>query len=253
MDRSLHVVDNDGEEHAFPTLDDLVNEIPGLLLDDGSYDPDLASQAFMLWFRGGQSACLFARQMAQDPVAADWLLACVPRPITDDQLQNVLRSTVGAHRAATQVTFPYAQSADEVGALVAQIARLDDWSCERVGDEPNESITRVGLRWSGVADGHVAWALGFAPLDTMPRTRRAPFSAIILRTQDEYHIERKHDPPHTEVHLADLCKPEEIDQGQWTKTREKRAALVEPDLQHCAKAKVSFSLPSSAAAAAGLQ
>ena len=98
----------------------------------------------------------------------------------------------------------------------------------------------------GVGPGRtVTWVLGFAPLPSMPVTRRAPFTAIILRTVTDYgEIERKTERDRTVVHLADYCPKK--GGAKWAKTSEMRRALVEESRDEWAKAKVAFALPSEA-------
>ena len=108
-----------------------------------------------------------------------------------------------------------------------------------------EDVTLIGLRWSRVGEGYVTWVLGFAPLPTMPVTRRAPFTAIILRTVTAYgEIKRKTERDRTVVHLADYCMRK--GGSKWDKTSEMRRALVEESRDEWAKAKVAFALPSEA-------
>ena len=95
-------------------------------------------------------------------------------------------------------------------------------------------------------EAHVAWVLGFAPIDTMPITRQSPYTAMILRSKVEYDhfaIPRADEPPNVGLHLADMCLTSEIGQGVWKNTEKMRANLVRDYEYYGAKARVTFSLP----------
>ncbi len=148
---------------------------------------------------------------------------------------------VAQERSATQFTFPLVRTAQQVARLVEQFDRLDGWRAIRLGED--DGIVRIGLRCR-IDDEHVAWVLGFAPIETMAITRRAPFTAVIMRTQASYDSDRNDETPNIDVHLADLCPAHEIDPPMWVRTIARRAAMVEADKVLCAKAKVTFALPS---------
>ena len=246
MKQSLRVTDNNGTQHTFPTLDDMKAAIPSLVNDDGSFNPDVVNNAFMVWFQSGQSSCFFAEHMAQHYGDESWLMSCQLNPPEPGAMDLFLKHAVDPRPEAVGLTFPYATTAQDVSTLLVHIARCADWTVQRQGAD-HDGRTKIAVRWTGVGDGHESWVLGFAPLDTMPLTRRAPFTAMVLRSQvpsGQPALPRKHDPP--EVHLADLCKPAEIDGRRWDFTKENRAALVEPEMDDCAKARVTFSLPANA-------
>ena len=243
--KSLEIHGNDGQLRTFPTLDDFKQQYPNLVGADGTYDRQTVVEVFRQWFLSGQSACLFARDMAKRPTAPlnDWVASCVSAPISDGAMRKMLAQTVELHPKASQITFPYVQTAEGVAELLGQITRQEGWYAVKLGEV--DGVTLIGLRWSGVAEGHVTWVLGFAPLPSMPVTRRAPFTAIILRAVPDYgEIERKTERGRTIVHLADYC----VREGgpKWDKTREMRRALVEESRNQWAKAKVAFALPSAA-------
>ena len=245
MTRSLEISGNDGEMHTFPTLADFQQQYPGLLGADDSYDPAMVVEVFRQWFLSGQSACLFARDMAKRPTASrtDWVSTCVPARVSDGNMRKILAQTVGLHPKASQIIFPYARTAEDVAGLLGQLTRQDGWYAVELGVV--EDVTLIGLRWSGVGQGYVTWVLGFAPLPTMPVTRQAPFTAIILRTiTDHGEIKRKTERDRTVVHLADYCPRK--GGAKWDKTSEMRRALVEESRDEWAKAKVAFALPSEA-------
>ena len=246
MKQSLRVTDNNGVQHTFPTLEDMKAGIPSLVNNDDSFDPDVVNNAFMVWFHSGQSSCFFAESMAKHYGDGSWLMSCQLNPPEPGDMDLFLKQAVATRPEAVGLTFPYATTVQYVSTLLVRIAQCANWTVKRYGAE-HDGIVKIAVRWCDVGDGHESWVLGFAPLNSMPLTRRAPFTAMVLRSQvpsGQPALPRKHDPP--EVHLADLCKPPEIDGRRWVTTRENRAALVESALDDCAKARVTFSLPTNA-------
>lgn len=243
MELSLRYTDIEGTEWQFPTREDLQVAFPQMVAADGGFDPASVNEAFQTWFQFEQSSCVFAHQLSLNTELHDWYQLCVPAPLGESELHQKLAEAVSGRHKATQVTFPYADSVESVSNLVQQIARADDWHANRI-DEHN-GIAHIGLRWSGVGEGLVSWVLGFSPLETMPLTRRAPFTALIFRSRGEYKRERKTNSPdpEIEVHLADICGVSAETSDVWTTTESQRKALVEPSLAGGARAQVSFSLP----------
>ncbi|WP_419927249.1 hypothetical protein [Candidatus Poriferisocius sp.] len=218
-------------------------EFPQMVTADGAFDTASVNEAFQAWFRSDQSSCVFAHKMSKNVHLSDWHQLCVPAPLDDAGLHKKLAEAVSGRHKATQITFPYADSVESISELIQQVARADDWHANRI--DVHNGIVHIGLRWSGVGEELVAWVLGFAPLNTMPVTRRAPFTALIFRSQDGYAKPRKENSPdpETEVHLADICVAGTENTPIWTTTQDQRAALVEPTLEGGARAQVSFSLP----------
>ena len=244
MEGSLCYTDNEGNEWRFPTRDDLHAAFPQMVSANGVFDPAIVNEAFQTWFQFEQSSCVFAHQMSKQTKVSDWYQFCVPAPLDECELHAQLAELVSDKHKATQITFPYADSVESVSDLIQQIARADDWHVNRI--DKRNGIVHLGLRWSGVGEGLVSWVLGFSPLDTMPITRRAPFTALIFRSRGDYTTERKKNSldPETEVHLADICGKGGRTSPVWSTTEAQRKALVEPSLANGARAQVSFSLPS---------
>lgn len=238
----------DGRVNRFPGRADVEAALPGLRTD-GAFDAALVGEAMFGWVRAGQTGCLFAQLLAVDPPAARWRSVVVPEPLDDDVLAQVLAAPVFDGADAAQVVFPWVDSIDELVGLIAQIARLPEWHGVEISGGTDPELVRVGLRWRLPVADHVSWVLGFAPFDSMPFTRRAPFVALELRTAAVYRAARRHVEGHAEVHLADLDAPVDPDRfaRMWARTVERKRSLLGDELTEAAKARVTFSLPRSVA------
>lgn len=245
MARSCQFTGKDGIQYDFFTREDLEAEFPGIIDDAGAYNSDLVNTAFMAWFQSGQSSCLFAQRFARNAEDFGWHLACITDH-EDPDLEPQLDALIDERHPGTQIKFPLIRTAEEVADLVIRIGQMDRWKAERIWRDGDcaENIVRIGLRYR-MDDAHVAWALGFASLSSMPITRQSPYTALILRSRIEYDqgaIPRKDPAPEIEMHLADMCRTEEIHQGVWKNTVKMRRNLV-GDAEFGAKARVTFSLP----------
>lgn len=245
MARTRQFVGADDIQYDFFTREDLEAEFPGIINDVGEYDGDLVNAAFMTWFQSGQSSCLFAQRFARNAEDFGWHLTCITDH-TDPSLERELNTLMEGLHPGTQVTFPLVRTVEEVADLVVRVGDMELWTAERIrrDDDHADEISRIGLRCR-MDDAHVAWALGFAPIGSMPITRQAPYTALILRSRVEYDsdaIPRTDPSPDIGIHLADMCRADEINQGVWKNTEKMRRNLV-GEVEYGAKARVTFSLP----------
>jgi len=91
----------------------------------------------------------------------------------------------------------------------------------------------------------VNYVLGFADIETMPQTRRSPFTALFLRITDEKKTPAHREDGRVQVHLADLDStfhPQLTHDKVSEATKKARTNQVEPHLSFAAKAKVTFSI-----------
>jgi hypothetical protein len=120
------------------------------------------------------------------------------------------------------------------------------WYRTDVVKSENESVGLITLRWVLPSGNSVNYVLGFAPLDSMPVTRRSPFTAMFLRVKDEKRTAQELEDGRVIVHLADLdstYRPQQWHDIVWEKTKEMKANFLQPDSKFTARAKISFSLP----------
>lgn len=252
----------DGTTRHFPTLDDLVN----VLVEDGRIKnkqdllqnhPDLISDIFFAWVSYGQLACQYAVKLAAHPRDSGWISSVEFGALTDDGLNDRLSSFLlekARESEAVQIIFPDIDSPQDVVRLINSLCHDPSWRCEEIPwDGGNPEKLLLGLRWLLPGREYISWALGFAPFDSMPFTRRAPFTAIVMRVGGPGKCEAImgfDTRPETDgckaVHLADVptqLPDDEMILKYLSLTQLQREGLLRGELCTAARAKVTFSIP----------
>lgn len=238
----------------FPTRSDYVAFFigRGLVRDEGDLTarrPDLVCDALLNWLRHSASGCRFATQLAVKRDAARWLTAAFPSRRPDQEFRRDVAAVVQDWPDIELVlmAFPWVSTTNDLVFLINQMALCDGWWWEEPPAVDQHDDVLVGLRWDLPSEKSTSWALGFAPFDFMPFTRRAPWTAIVLRPRDA--------PPENRpteglapVHLAQVPhffgERGRFEGEIWNSTKELRRALLGGELEAAAKARVTFNLPS---------
>jgi hypothetical protein len=179
---------------------------------------------------------------------------------------NALLSLAPGNFEGVYALFPEIKTAEQIARLIRALCETPNWQCfEIIADLPHpDGALLLGLRWYLPDDRHMNYVLGFADLPQMPRTRRAPYTALVLRTGPPGRApaiahrhgaaakedQRASEAPPVPVHLADmpdLLPTEETVVRVWRKTTKLKLEQLSADpMAGAAKAKVTFCLPSSA-------
>jgi hypothetical protein len=224
---------------------------------------DDITNKFFEWVRGGATGCGFAQTFSNPPTPDCWASSVVPGREDYGRIASVIQTffegTVGTVEAA-QVLLPDVTSAEEIIYLANALCATEKWFCSEVESAEKKQTLLIGLRWLLPDENHLNWVLGFANLASMPTTRRAPYTALIVRpgapgrvpsiAQDKPNEakERRLDRGRVPVHLADMeTKPKIRDENLkalWEVTqKKKREKILNDQVGYAAKAKVTFSLP----------
>lgn len=223
---------------------------------------DEISNEFFEWIRHGNTGCLFAQRFSIDPLRSQyWASSVVPGRDDYARIASIVNTffegSVGAGEAA-QVILPDIRTAEHIVSLANALCATQQWFCVAYENPEQTDTLLIGLRWFLPDDRHLNWALGFANLDSMPITRRSPYTALIVRPDGPGKApeialpkpnearERPLDRGRIPVHLADMETKMTDDQikKHWGGTQKRKAAVLKDD-QHAraAKAKITFSLP----------
>ncbi|MEN3370775.1 MAG: hypothetical protein V7609_2918 [Verrucomicrobiota bacterium] len=183
-----------------------------------------------------------------------------------EPLNELLARAFSNNYEGVYVIFPDINSSDDVVGLIQSLCATPKWRCVEVVPDPpfSDGPLLIGLRWFLPDDIHMNYVLGFANLEEMPHTRKAPYTVLVLRTgppgrapgvafakgvnpkPDQRDIE---EPP-IPVHLADMpaLRPtEEHVADLWAYTMKLKRKQLEGDAHaRAAKAKVTFCLPGTA-------
>lgn len=259
LSKSYTVTLNDGTPRSFATLNDYVNYYvaQGIVknLDDliQNYS-HLLGEMFFQWVASGQLGCLFAAKLAKRPRENLWVPIIQLQALSEgDGLGPILNSHLDAasdgHEAAV-VVFPDVNGAGEIVALVNALCSDPEGRWYRtegeLADDPKAAGKCIALRWILRSGESVNFVLGFANIETMPLTRRSPFTALFFRIKDAKRTPLHKEDGRVQVHLADLDStyhPQELHDQIWQFTKEYRANHVEPDMAYAARAKVTFTVP----------
>ncbi|MDA2933380.1 hypothetical protein MYX82_03450 [Acidobacteria bacterium AH-259-D05] len=254
---------SDGTKRSFPTLDDYVAWYVAQGHVDDKKDltenkVHLIPEIFYDWVRRGQVSCYFAVRLAANAastfnVAKDsvgWDPFVFPHglenPNLAERINAILIETCTISEGVLLI-FPGIETAEDLVCLINKLCEDELWSWTRIPWEGDEKFCLVGLRWllpSGKSVNHV---LGFSSLPSMPITRRAPFTALVLRVRDKKRTQAKQrENDRTPVHLADMKSPFEIKNTHdviWRLTEEYKSKIIEPEMVPTARARITFSLP----------
>lgn len=250
-----------GRIGKYPTLDDLIEYAINVgwvgsreeLLD---HRTGLIPTLFYFWAASGQLACQFAIRMAKQWQRARWETYLIDSPpglgLIGRQIDEILEARI-EQAEAVQFLLPQASAAGDIVDVIDDLCRNPRWFW-REEESTDADIFNVGLRWVFPDDEHVSWVLGFANLGSItPYTRKGPFTALVLRPSvvDANGLEPKHDTDgRTAIHLAHMTamvtEGETVYEGPtWSRSVENKADILNGELVKGARARVTFSLPSS--------
>ena len=237
---------------SFPTLDDYVAYYQGLGLIEDEADlvgnkNRLVSEIFYDWIKRLQHGCLFAAKLARKPSEARYQSFVFPRAIDNPSLAedlNRLLDSAAQEEEAAQLIFSDIRTERQLVQLVNVLCRDERWYwTEPQAAAQAKDVRLIGLRWKlpgGKAVNHV---LGFAPVDSMPLTRKAPFAALALRIREQKRTPIRKENGLVQVHLADMdsgLQSTEQHDRFWENTRKQKALLVEPTRAFAARARITF-------------
>lgn len=251
---SHRVVLTTSTEKFFPNLDDYVK-----WLVEGGYissKDDLfsgrtrwCSEIMFDWFRRGQEACVFAVQLARADPPWDSIIENAPLDDLGTRLTVHLDGISASNGEAAQVVLPSVRTAEDVVGLINALCKNERWYWNEVAwDQGTPTSLLVGLRWILPSNLSVNHVLGFANLDTLPVTRRSPFTTLVLRTIDHKRSEIKTEGGRQQVHLADMDStlyPQSKHDQVWDATKKLKRQFVQENgpLWAAARARVTFALP----------
>jgi hypothetical protein len=244
---------SDGQVRRWPNREDYedwyrhVGEIePGVPFDEAY---QVHAPVFLDWMARGQTACRFASVLSRSAEEGSWSSFTVTNELRDDELaeitDRVLRENM-EKAELVQLLFPSVVSVHQLCALISNLTVPgSNWHWERTG-ESSDSIP-VGLRWTLPSKQFVAWTVGFGPFDFLPFTRRAPITAIVVRTSEtkrtKYDMSSDGMIP---VHLADVddgLQSADVRQKLTDATIAAKQNYLGGEFVDSARARVTFRIP----------
>lgn len=212
--------------------------------------PDLAEPLYRDWQRRPQVACVFARRIATQP--RKFNVACVV--VSEDpsnEMTRVIDAAAGSvmkargTNEALTILLPKLVDSSLLAAFCKRLgARNGNWRIEAVPN-PSDRLERVhiSLRFALRKDVE-AEILGLGPFTFLPATRRAPITALEMRTKVHGNKKRGRSAV-ARSHLADIPWPGAGDawfDNAWKKSEAARRAILGGD-DSAARARITFAIP----------
>jgi hypothetical protein len=198
---------------------------------------------------GQGTACLFAGHLAGTARFAYYIVLSAALAKTDIPTIEGVIDAAAEDGKATAIIFPHLRTAASISRMLGVLASGDRWSVDRVPwgkyERPDAALVRVLWRTSDQLSSSVG---GFAPLGTMPATRRAPYVALVLWGGQKCNP-HKRTPNPGEVGFIDIdtALSKAKHKSHWEKTDEYvRQVLSDPpeDVEHLRT--IAFALPRTA-------
>ena len=208
---------------------------------------------FRNWLERKMSGCRFASELSAGAAIAYQL---VPPDLSREELPAVAKfidESAVKHLSAI-LLLPHVRSDEQISRVLGVLAADPRWSVSRVewGSACPESVRAdrvlVGVEWK-TTDGDASSAMGFAPLGTMPVTRRAPYFALALWAGGHENPYKK--TPGKRVGFIDAAHslPKPKHDKRWTDTEEAVGRLLaDPPEDRQLLRKVAFCLDANAVA-----
>jgi adenylate cyclase class IV len=230
--------------YTFPTREDyLARYAAGRSVEGLSAETIVTIQRD--WHMRGQNGCVFAMHAARNLSNQQWRYEVLFDHQDVDLIRGVItRAVADPHNDVLSLVFPQVATAVQVQGLVCAALKAGCHLAEDVAGEAGVVALRYRL------DGADSWVVGFAPLDDLPATRRAPFAELAIRTKPKSH------PAHPDLnddedqaHLADvqLGYSPGVTTRLICKTKARTVKILggieKRDRTKAAKAKTTFGLP----------
>lgn len=257
---SVAVVVN-GHTRLVPSQDDYTKHLRQIGLLDPNVAlagrPDLAETVYRHWQRQPQIACAFAQIIAENPAAhgirtkvvgdnvnladvtctAESVSTFVEEVIADPGIKGATVLIPGLLDVAVLVAFCCALATQQRWKLRAELNPSDRQSRVYV-----ELKREVGVNEEGKIV--LAEVLGFGPFNFLPLTRRAPVTALELRTKPDNAGAPKNAFKQPRAHLADLRIDMDFPTVRrvWARTEDARIEVLGGD-DSAARARITFAIP----------
>jgi len=200
------------------------------------------------WFINGQHGCVFAQVIAKRAEQLGWEQLVIGEEleeITHQTLfeldQAITRSTNDPACQLLSFLFPAISAPDALAVLVSRLICSDRIY---IGAESlDEEFATIGLRTIVGTPDVVAWIIGFSPAASMPATRRAPCTEIIIRVKPKQAgLYERLNQDFSTAHLADVRLPAGtiIYDRLWDETIERTARILGTEPREYANAKATF-------------
>ena len=224
-------------------------------MPEGEREASVFVDHFRDWLRYKMSGCAFAADFSRKAATKDrvayWTLLGPLRRGDVAVLNAVIDDSASSSRFVIAI-FPHVRMPDEIADTLQMLGQDARWFVERVDwrKHARGNCGLVGLTWQSPT-GKRASVIGFAPLGSMPVTRRAPYTALALWPGPQVN-EYRSEPSDVVgiVHGAHQMSKVAYDVA-WSASKDKVAEMLsEPPEDRPHLRNVGFCLPRALADAA---
>lgn len=215
-------------------------------------DPAVVVDLMRRFLLYGMTGCSFATAYAKNQ-AIQWGVwsGTSPSESLHADLAGFFRGAAANERPGIAV-FPEFRTTDDIVGLLVGLAGRSGWSLAHADWRQHARDDELVGLWWHTPMGMRTSVMGFAPLGSMPVTRRAPFVAIAAWTGPKRNPQKAKkmkapDPP-DEVGFVDMPPPQaETHDSMWDATRKRVRELKALPQEGAALPTVAFCLPSTCA------
>jgi len=199
------------------------------------------------WHMRGQNGCVFAMHAARHLSPQQWRCEVEPRTASKVVVRHTIEAAIAnPENLILSLIFPTIECLDDIRCLVTFAESVGCYEAK----ENSAGSGYVCLRYPvGEAE---AWIVGFAPLSTLPPTRRAPFAELAIRTKTKIgavHPELNNETDQAHLADVDLHFPTDVMSSLISKSKTRSVKILGGPLARSqakgAKAKVTYDLSSS--------
>lgn len=165
-------------------------------------DAHPAAELLRDWFNRGQSGCKFASRLASSDPRLEFVIHLEPVTTVDLDDLDIQFESAAMRKDVCVLVFPRLSSDREIVDLALHLRQSSRWSVGTRRHPHNAALGGLSIEYR-TSSGLLSAAMGFAPLPTMPVTRRAPYTALALGTGEQENEFFPHSPAGL-VNMADV-------------------------------------------------
>lgn len=237
ISRSVEVAD-----YTFPNRKDYFESLG--ISDSNELDKETSIAIQRDWHSRGQNGCVFAMFAAQKLNEEQWAYEAYDALPDAASMQDAIKSAVNdPDNEVLSLLFP---TITDTPGLHSLIDLAIEAGCA-LQQEDLEGTQVLRLRWH-LGDVE-SWVLGFIDNESMPATRRAPFTELVFRTKQKtkvIHRRLNNDPTQAHVADIDLGFDEAVLERLMDKSSQRTTRLLggkaARDASHGAKAKTTYGI-----------
>lgn len=183
-----------GPERFFASRSDYINVLLESKGNPYKTEDELLSDHFFIkaivthWLKSGQIGCRFAQFFASNFERFGWTLDVTDYDFDSINIQqarliekNIVEKIRNSKTEVFSLIFPRIFKFTQVTNLILSLVQGSNFFIE--SSVPYQDQQLVALRYDLTGKNNFAWVMFLGPFENIPKTRRAPFFQIVIRTK----------------------------------------------------------------------